>query len=253
VSPRRAKPTRINAAPPTASSSNPFPGPVKASEPELADVIPDDVPPDAAAVATRALVVDGSPVGEVVGAVVCGGLAVVGIVRGSGANVVGVGAVVGAAVIGGAVIGGAVVGAPVVGGADVAEVAIVGDSGEPVGALATMPVDALLLGYAMQDSESALPDTSSVSLALLSSLIEMGPPDAVNGPTVPAVAGITRSTPDDGTGFGSTALKLIDPVEIEGGVAPLASTAAVAVPAMSLLPSAAAADAIEDGIVTWVW
>jgi hypothetical protein len=204
-------------------------------------------------VATRALVVDGSPAVVVVGAVVCGGLAVVGIVRGSGENVVGVGAVVGGAVVGGAVVGGAVVGAPVVGGADAAEVAIVGDSGAPDGALVAMPVDALLLGYAMHDSDRALPDTTRVSLALLSWLTEMGPPDAVNGPTVPAVAGITRSTPDDGTGFGSTALKLIEPVEIEGGVAPLASTVAVALPAMSLLPRAAAADAIEDGMVTCVW
>jgi hypothetical protein len=80
-----------------------------------------------------------------------------------------------------------------------------------------------------------------------------GPPEAVKGPTVPAVAGITIRTPEDGTGLGNGALKLIDPVEIDGGVAPLASTAATAVPAMLLLPRAEAADAIEDGIVTWVW
>jgi hypothetical protein len=79
-----------------------------------------------------------------------------------------------------------------------------------------------------------------------------GPPEAVKGPTVPAVAGITSTTPDDGTGRGSGALKLIDPVEIEGGVAPLASTAPTAVPAILLLPRAAAADAIEEGIATWV-
>ena len=80
-----------------------------------------------------------------------------------------------------------------------------------------------------------------------------GPPEAVKGPTVLAAAGITSRTPEDGTGLGSGALKLIDPVEIEAGVAPLASTAATAVPAMLVLPRAAAADAIEDGIATWFW
>jgi hypothetical protein len=230
---------------------------VKASEPELAEVIPDDEPPDAAAVATRALVVAGSPVVGVAyvvtGPAVGDGLALVG-----GAAVVGEsaagGAEVGAAVAGGAVVGAAVVGGAVVGGPEVAdEVAIVGDCGEPTGALELIPVGTLLLAYAMHESASAEPDTVRLSLTLLSWLTVTGPPVAVKGPTVPAVGGITRRSPDDGTGFGSTALKLIDPVEIEAGVAPLASTAPVAVPAMALLPSAAAADAIEAGTLTWVW
>jgi hypothetical protein len=268
VSPRRAKPRKIKAPPPTASNSNPRPGPVKAREPELADVTPDDgrdAPPDPAAVATRALVVVGSTV--VFGPVVCGGL-VVGttVVRGTDASVVGDGAVVigalvggaavAAAVVGGTGVGGAVVGGPggvVLGGTDDADVAIVGDSGDPDGAFATIPVAALLLGYAMHVSDRELPDTSSVSLALLSWLIVMGPPDAVKGPMVAAVGGITRRTPVDGIGLGSAMLKLIDPVAIDDGVAPVASTTAVAVPAIELLPRAAAADAIEDGSVTWVW
>jgi hypothetical protein len=228
-------------------------------------VTPDDgpdAPPDPAAVATRALVVVGSTV--VVGPVVCGGLVVgTDVVRGTDASVVGEGAVVAGALVGGAVVGAAVVGATgvgvavvgttEVGGVDVAEVAMVGDSGEPDGAFTTIPVAALLLGYAMHVSDRELPDTSSVSLALLSSLIVMGPPEAVKGPMVFAVGGITRRTPVDGIGLGSAMLKLIDPVAIDDGVAPVASTAAVAVPAMELLPSAAAADAIEDGSVTWVW
>jgi hypothetical protein len=241
-------------------------------------VTPDDgpdAPPDPAAVATRALVVVGSTV--VFGPVVCGGL-VVGttVVRGTDASVVGDGAVVvgalvggaavAAAVVGGTGVGGAVVGGPggavvggpggvVLGGTDDADadVAIVGDSGDPDGAFATIPVVALLLGYAMHVSDRELPDTSSVSLALLSWLIVMGPPDAVKGPMVAAVGGITRRTPVDGIGLGSAMLKLIDPVAIDDGVAPVASTTAVAVPAIELLPRAAAADAIEDGSVTWVW
>jgi hypothetical protein len=84
-------------------------------------------------------------------------------------------------------------------------------------------------------------------------VIVMGPPDAVKGPTVPAAGGITSSMPEDGMGLGSAASKAMAPVEIELGVAPLASTAAVAVPAMSVLPRAAAAEAIELGMSTWLW
>jgi hypothetical protein len=88
---------------------------------------------------------------------------------------------------------------------------------------------------------------------LSSWVIVIGPPDAVKGPTVPATGGITSSMPEAGMGLGSAASKAMEPVEIELGVAPLASTAAVAVPTMSVLPRAAAADAIAFGMPTWVW
>ena len=58
---------------------------------------------------------------------------------------------------------------------------------------------------------------------------------------VPAGEGSVRVTPTGGTGDGRGTSKLIVPVEICEGVAPLASTEAVAVPAMSVLPRAAAA------------
>jgi len=70
---------------------------------------------------------------------------------------------------------------------------------------------------------------------------------------VPGVDGTIRVTPDAGTGRGRGRLKLSLPVAIDEGVAPAASTAAEAVPVISVLPRACAADAIEDGIISWVW
>jgi hypothetical protein len=166
---------------------------VKANELELAVTVPDDLgeeDPDPARVATRALVV-GSTVVGVDAALVGVGAALVGVdpaFVGVDPALVGVGGLVmhavapqslsevvvlpGASVVAGAtvgVVGPTVPGGPtVVGGTPVAEVAIVGDIGEPEGPRAVMPVGELLLGYAVQERARALPDTSSVSLATLS-------------------------------------------------------------------------------------
>jgi hypothetical protein len=101
-------------------------------------------------------------------------------------------------------------------------------------------------------STRLLPDTTSVSWTLVSSARVMAPPDAVNGPMVPAGDGSVSATPVEGTGDGRGALKVIVPLGIDVGVAPVASTVAVALPMMALLPRAAAADAMLVGMVSVV-
>ena len=79
------------------------------------------------------------------------------------------------------------------------------------------------------------------------------PPVAVKGPKVDAVAGKESGIPADGTGLGIGALKLMVPLGMLAGVAPVASTADDAVPVMAVLPNAADAVAMSGGRLTWVW
>ena len=70
---------------------------------------------------------------------------------------------------------------------------------------------------------------------------------AVNGPTVAGVDGTSRVTPDDGTGFGIGMSKAIAPVEIDEGVAPVASIVVVSVPVSEVRPVASASCTIGGG------
>jgi hypothetical protein len=132
-------------------------------------------------------------------------------------------------------------------------VAITGEMGEPGGAEEVMPVDALLLVYGLQVRPRSLPDTTSVSWTTGSSVSVMASPVAVKGPTVPGVDGRFSVMPVDGIGLGRGTLMAMSPAEIVAGLAPLASTLTTAVPEIAVFPSAAAAEAIEDGMVTCVW
>jgi len=99
----------------------------------------------------------------------------------------------------------------------------------------------------------SLPDTSIVNCASASSAMVTALPVAENGPMVAAGEGNCSCNPDAGTGLGMGASMVIDPVDIDGGEAPEASTIAVALPVMALLPRAAAAETMLDGRSTVVW
>jgi len=75
---------------------------------------------------------------------------------------------------------------------------------------------------------------------------------AVKGPTVCGDDGSDSVTPASGMGLGNGRLKLSGPTEVVAGVAPDASTWAVAEPARDD-DTAAAAEAKDDGRFTTVW
>jgi len=97
------------------------------------------------------------------------------------------------------------------------------------------------------------PDTSRVRLAEESSWMVMPVLEAVKGPTVWGVPGRLRGTPAAGTGDGMGKEMSSGPTAMWPGVAPLASTWAVALPEMEEFPRAAAALTIEEGRFTTVW
>jgi len=267
-----AKPSTTNAAPAATIHRIAAPGPVKAREPEEA-------------LTTGAAVIcvppDPDPVGSLVAGwtvdavalvpadeLVVADVGVVGIAEvvedvdgAGGMTVVGVALVVGE--VGGdsvvTVTAPAVVGDPpgsdVVGGGGMVTcaVATTGDAGEPDGGELTMPVGSLSLGKAVHFRLRSLPDTSIVNCALASSAIVTTPPAAENGPIVAGEEGNCSCNPDAGTGLGMGASMASDPVDIDGGEAPEASTVAVALPTMALLPRAAAAETMLDGRSTVVW
>ncbi len=86
-----------------------------------------------------------------------------------------------------------------------------------------------------------------------STVSEMAPPEAVNGPTVPGVEGSTSERPVDGTGLGMGASMEIGAEATVAGVAPVASTSTLAVPKIAEFPNAAAAETIALGSGTVVW
>ena len=98
-----------------------------------------------------------------------------------------------------------------------------------------------------------LPDTTRPSETAGSTVRLMAPPEAVKGPTVPGVEGRTSVRPVDGTGLGMGALMVMVGAATDAGVAPVASTLSVAVPAMAEFPRAAAAETIELGRSTVDW
>ncbi len=132
-------------------------------------------------------------------------------------------------------------------------VAITGDAGEPDGVELTMPVAAVLFGYGVHVSVSVLPETFSAREMAGSTVRLMAPPVAVKGPTDAGVEGNINVRPVAGTGLGIGALMTRLPLEIEAGVAPVASTLVTAVPAMAEFPSAAAADTMDVGRATMDW
>jgi len=97
-----------------------------------------------------------------------------------------------------------------------------------------------------------VPDTSSVSETVESTVKVMSPPPAVKGPTLPGAEGRSRVSPDVGIGLGMGVLNVIVS-DVVAGVAPVASTWIVAVPLIEEFPSAAAALAIWVGIETVDW
>jgi len=104
----------------------------------------------------------------------------------------------------------------------------------------------------VQVKARALPATVSDRLAEESSWRVIWVLVAVKGPTVWGVAGSDNDTPASGIGLGKGRLKVSGPTGVAAGVAPLASTWAVAEPA-SDGETAAAAEASEDGRFTTVW
>jgi len=132
-------------------------------------------------------------------------------------------------------------------------VAMTGDAFAALGADEVIPVVAELLGYGVHVRLRVLPEMTSPSEMAGSTVSVMAPPDAVKGPTVPAVEGRTNDRPDAGTGLGIGALMLIVGAATDTGVAPVASTLRLAVPVMAEFPSAAAADTMELGSRTVDW
>jgi len=128
-----------------------------------------------------------------------------------------------------------------------AVVAMIGDVALADGKVAVIPVGAELLGKASQVNARLLPDTVRLSWALKSWTRVMAPPVAVKGPIVPAEEGRVRVTPPGGMGDGRGTSMVMVPVEICAGVAPVASTLAVAEPVRALLPNASAAPAMLAG------
>jgi hypothetical protein len=141
----------------------------------------------------------------------------------------------------------------VVGVDEIDSVATTGEMGEPGGAEDTIPVDALSFVYGLHVRVRSLPDTTNVSWTAGSMVSVMLSPVAVKGPTVPGVEGRLSVIPVDGTGLGRGALMAISPAATVAGVAPAASTLTIAVPVIAVFPNAAAAEAIDDGMVTRVW
>jgi hypothetical protein len=104
----------------------------------------------------------------------------------------------------------------------------------------------------VQVKARALPAMVSDRLADESSCIVIELLVAVKGPTVSGVEGSDRDTPASGIGLGKGRLKSSGPTGVVAGVAPLASTWAVADPAR-VGETAAAAEASEAGRFTTVW
>lgn len=161
--------------------------------------------------------------------------------------------------VGGVVAGGDVgvgVGATVVGVGDPPAVAMamIGEVASLVGGTVdVIPSGAALFVYEVHVRASGLPETVKVNLAAEASVTSIGPPEAVNGPTMPAGLGRSRVSPVVGTGDGMGDVKEIDGGLIMAGVAPVALTVVVADPARSVLPRAADADTREAGTLTTVW
>jgi hypothetical protein len=151
------------------------------------------------------------------------------------------------------VVGGVVVVVVVVGVDPTSATAITGEALSALGALATMPVAALLFGYGVHVNVRVLPDTLSDNPTAGSTVRLMAPPVAVNGPTDPGVEGRTSERPVDGTGLGMGASMEMGAAGSLAGVASVASTASEAMPAMAEFPSAAAADTMELGSDTVDW
>jgi hypothetical protein len=147
----------------------------------------------------------------------------------------------------------ALVPAIVVGVDESDSVAITGEIGELAGAEDTMPVDALSLVYGLHVRLRSLPDITILSWIAGSMLSVIVPPVAVKGPTVAGVDGRLSVMPVDGIGLGRGALMAISPAETVAGVAPTALTFTTAVPVIAVFPNAAAAEAIDDGMMTCVW
>jgi hypothetical protein len=117
----------------------------------------------------------------------------------------------------------------------------------------TIPVATLLFGYGVQVRLRSLPDTTNVKEIAWSTVRVIAPPEAVKGPTVPGVEGRTKERPVDGTGLGIRALIAMGGAASVAGVAPVASTLIVALPAMAEFPSAAAAETMLLGRTTVDW
>jgi hypothetical protein len=240
-----ARPSTISAAPAVTIHPVAAPGPVNARDPELAwmmgfDVIElEDPAPDFVAAATVVEATDGVVVVEPWIVVVETSLVVE-----ASPGETGLVAVVPVP---------APVPAIVVGVDESVSVAITGEIGEPPGAEDTIPVDALSFVYGLHVRLRSLPDTTNVSWTIGSRVSVIVSPVAVKGPTVPGVDGRLSAMPVDGIGLGRGALMAISPAETVAGVAPVASTLTTAVPVIAVFPSAAAAEAIDDGMVTCVW
>ena len=129
-------------------------------------------------------------------------------------------------------------------------VAMMGATGEPLGAVDTMPVGAVSLAYGVHKRLSELPDTVRTREMAGSSVRVMAPPVAVKGPTVSAGLGSCRLRPELGTGDGMGASMARLPLGSEAGSAPVASTRVSADPVMAEFPRAAAAATIELGNAT---
>jgi hypothetical protein len=136
---------------------------------------------------------------------------------------------------------------------DVDPVAITGEALAPPGALDTMPVGAALLGYGLHVKLRSLPDITSVNEMAGSTVSVTWPPVGVKGPMVPADDGRSKVRPVAGSGLGMGTLMSMGPDDTVAGVAPTASTFTTASPTIAELPRAAAAPAIDDGSVSWVW
>jgi len=132
-------------------------------------------------------------------------------------------------------------------------VAMTGEAFAAVGADETIPVVSELLGYGVQVRLRVLPEMTSPSEMAGSTVSVIAPPEAVNGPTVPAVEGRTSDRPVDGTGLGIGASMVMGAAATDAGVAPVASTLRLAVPVMAEFPRAAAADTMEFGSSTVDW
>jgi hypothetical protein len=107
----------------------------------------------------------------------------------------------------------------------------------------------------LHTSGSGLFATMIVSVVVLSWAMVIPVLVAVNGPWVcraSPVAGNESATPAVGTGLGIVTLKLMGPTFVVAGVAPKASSWAVADPA-NVGETAAAAVAKDDGRFATVW
>ena len=119
------------------------------------------------------------------------------------------------------------------------------------GALETMPVAALLFGIGLARQVRACCPTRSAPADDVGSTVRVtAPPVAVKGPTVPGGEGRSKVRPVGGTGLGMGALMSMRPDETVAGVgAGGVDPDHRASPMMAELPSAAAAETIDDGKV----